>query len=125
MGGTAPDYDNVRMGGPDGLRIPTEASKATFVLKKLISHSYASGSADWNMTPDEAQGSYYSVTSAGGGANAIFPAAYPGKIFVVNNTSGQTITFKVSGGSGVGVTTSKSAVLVCTASDIARVTADT
>ena len=27
MAGTAPDYDNVRMGGPDGIRIPQEQGK--------------------------------------------------------------------------------------------------
>ena len=32
MAGTAPDYDNIRMGGPDGIRIPTEVGKCTFVV---------------------------------------------------------------------------------------------
>ena len=34
--GSPPDYDNVRMGGPQGLRIPTEQGKATFALKQVV-----------------------------------------------------------------------------------------
>lgn len=29
---TAPDYDNVRMGGPDGIRIPQEQGRCCFVV---------------------------------------------------------------------------------------------
>ena len=127
MAGSAPYYDNVRMGGPDGIRIPQEAGKATFTVDKSIAHSYASGTADWSMNPEETAGSVYSVTLAGGAANAIFPAYLPGKLFIVNNGSGQTITFKVTGKTGIAVGTGKAAVLFMdsVASDVQRATADT
>ena len=34
MAGSFPDYDNVRMGGPDGIRIPQEVGKCNFVVTK-------------------------------------------------------------------------------------------
>lgn len=34
MGGTAPNYDNIRWGGPDGLRIPQELAPATFLVQQ-------------------------------------------------------------------------------------------
>jgi hypothetical protein len=127
MAGTAPYYDNERYGGPSGIRYPQEAGKATFMVDKNVSHSYASGTADWNMNPEETAGSVYSVILAGGAANAIFPALVPGKHFVVNNGSGQTITFKVTGKTGIAVVNLKAALLFMdsVAGDVQRVTADT
>lgn len=33
MAGSAPDYDNIRMGGPDGLRIPQEVGRGVFLVQ--------------------------------------------------------------------------------------------
>jgi len=129
----APNYDDVMMPGAGGIRIPTEVlgsggagnPGATFEVVKQVSHSYGSAHADWNLAPYETAGSYFIVTSASQAANAVFPAAQPGAVFTVYNNSGYTITFKVSGQTGVGVTNGKRAILVCGSTDIARVTADT
>lgn len=131
----APYYDLVMWPGADGLRVPTEVlgsagrgvPGATIAVLKAVSHSYGSAAADWNLNPAETAGSVYSVTSASGGANAIFPAYIPGKCFVVNNGSGQAITFKVTGKTGIAVANGKAATLFmdAVAGDVQRATADT
>jgi hypothetical protein len=79
------------------------------------------------MSPSETAGSVYSVTSASGAANAVFPAYIPGKVFIVNNGSGQAITFKVTGKTGIVVANAKAATLFmdAVAGDVQRATADT
>ena len=131
----APYYDCVMWPGADGLRVPTEVlgsagrgnPGATIAVLKGNSHSYGAAAADWALTPSETAWSVYSVTNASGSANAIFPAYIPGKVFVVNNGSGQTITFKVTGKTGIAVANGKAATLFMdpVAGDVQRVTADT
>ena len=48
-----------------------------------------------------------------------------GKVFVVNNTSGQALTVKVAGQTGIAVASTKVATLSFNATDVIRVTADT
>lgn len=131
MAATPPDYDNVRWGGPDGLRVPQEAGKATLALKQEIDINVGgAGSTNTvNLTSAQQSGSYYTVTNAGSGATTVnFPVgAAPGHVFTVYNNSGQTCTFKVSGLTGVAVANAKKAILVVdkVAGDVLRVTADT
>ena len=135
MAGTAPYYNNDQWSGADSIRIPTEVigtagagtPGGTLALLKNVAHSYASGSADWNLSAAETAGSVYSVTLAGGAVNAIFPAVVPGKVFAVNNGSGQAVTFLVKGKTGIAVANSKAAILFMdsVAGDVQRVTADT
>jgi hypothetical protein len=49
----------------------------------------------------------FTVTNAGGEADAVFPAVVSGKQFTVHNNSGQTVTFKVSGQTGAATTDGK------------------
>jgi hypothetical protein len=133
MAGTPPNYDNVQWPGADGIRVPTEVigssgagtSGGTLALTKQVTHNYGATAAAWNLSAAETQASHYIVTNASGAAQAVFPGAFPGKRFSVFNNSGQTITFLVTGQTGVAVLTAKRAILVCESTDIARVTADT
>ena len=131
----APYYDCVMWSGADGIRVPTEVlgsagrgtPGATMAVLKAVSHSYGAAAADWNLNPAETAGSIYSVTSASGAANAVFPAYIPGKSFIVNNGSGQAITFKVTGKTGIVVANGKAAQLFMdpVALDVQRANADT
>jgi hypothetical protein len=133
MAGTPPNYDNVQWPGGDGIRVPTEVfgSKGpatpggTLALVKQVKHDFGAAAVAWNLNPAETQASHYIVSNASGAANVVFPGAFPGKRFSVFNTSGATITFLVTGQTGVAVATAKRAILVCEDTDIARVTADT
>lgn len=130
MGGTAPYYENVLWPGGDGFRVPTNAigvagSVSTLSLVRYHTHDYGAAAADWLISPAGQESSYIVVTNASGAANAVWPAAYPGQIYAVFNNSGQAITFKVTGQSGVAVANGKRAFLVMGTADLARMTADT
>ena len=130
MAGTPPNYDNVRMGGPDGLRIPQEAGVADFAVNKLVTIALGALSADnaTTLTPDQCQASEIIVT-ASGAHNVVLslPGAFPGHLYTVfaSVATGQTVTLKVTGQTGVAVASAKRAILICESTDIARVTADT
>jgi hypothetical protein len=129
-GGTAPDYDNERMGGPDGIRIPQEMGKCTFAVTKEVDINIGgAGSTNTiNLTPDQLRASYIALTNAGSGATTVnWPAVLPGVVFTVWNNSGQAATFKVTGKTGISVANGKRAILAMDSvlADIARVTPDT
>jgi hypothetical protein len=85
------------------------------------SHSYASGHVAWTMTAAEAAASFFTVTLADAGADAVFPAAVPGKMLVWYNNSGQSIQVKVTGQAGVATTNGKYAILIMNAVDVVKV----
>ena len=43
MAATAPNFDNIRMGGPDGLRIPMELAPATFAVSTAPTYYTVAG----------------------------------------------------------------------------------
>ena len=95
MAGTPPDYDDVRWGGPDGLRIPQEVGKATLAVKKTATLTAVTGSVA--LTPDQAGASYFSVLDTGA-TTLVFPSL-PGHAFIVNNLAASTgaVTPEVTG----------------------------
>ncbi len=88
---------------------------------KAVKHDYGAGTTAWNMTSDEAAGTFFTVTNASSAADAIFPVATPGKQFTVYNNSGQAITFKVSGQAGVASTSGKYSLWVMNAMDCVKI----
>ena len=66
---------------------------------------------------------HVTCANANGAANLILPAATK-KMLIVANASGQAITVKQAGGTGIVVANAKIAILVGTATDFVRVTAD-
>lgn len=130
MPANPPYYDNVRWGGPQGVRIPQEAFPATMALVKEVDIDVggAGTTNTINLSLNQTRSSYYIVTNAGSGATTInWPAVLPGLVFTVYNNSGQDVVFVVTGLTGVTVADGKRAILVMDSStgDIERVTADT
>jgi len=130
-GVTAPYYDNVRWGGPSGLRVPQEAGKADLAVTQEVDINVG-GAGTTNtvvLTSAQVDANYYTVTNAGSGATTVkLPVgATPGHVFVLYNNSGQDVIFMVSGQTGITVANSKKAMLVVdkVAGDVQRVTADT
>lgn len=126
MAGSAPTYDNVRMGGPDGIRIPQEAGLASFRLNKMVIAN-GSGASTYTLQPNECQGSELVITNMGSITSVVsLPAAFPGHVFFFKNStgSGSTCTFKVAGQTGVAVKDGSHAVLACNLTDIERWTPD-
>jgi len=130
---TAPSYDNVQYPAMGGIRVPTEVygssgpgkAGGSFKLNKTATHDFGAAHADYTLQPAETQASEIITTNASQAANIIWPAAFPGHSYIIYNNSGFTITFKVTGQTGVAVANGKRCILVCESTDIQRVTADT
>lgn len=87
-------------------------------------HDYSGAHADWTLSATEKKAAVLVATNADGAANIIGPAE--NRQYVLRNASGQAITLKKSGGTGVAVANGKTAVLRYSNSvgDYIRVTAD-
>ncbi|KKQ88292.1 MAG: hypothetical protein UT13_C0002G0001, partial [Candidatus Pacebacteria bacterium GW2011_GWF2_38_9] len=89
----------------------------------VASHDYAGAHADWTLSAVEAKANVLVVTNADAAGNIVAtPTA--GKVYILVNTSGQIITMKAAGQTGVAVASTKTALLRGTGTDFARVTAD-
>lgn len=87
-------------------------------------HDYSGGHADWTLSATEKKAAVLVASNADGAANIIGPAE--NREYILRNASGQAITLKKSGGTGVAVANGKTAVLRYSNSvaDYIRVTAD-
>ena len=123
-GATADEYETIIA--------PTDATadrtitlpnaSGTAVVACGTTHDYAGDHADWTMTIADASCGYITTTNAAvGGANAILPSCVAGQYYTVYNTSGQTITLKVTGQTGATVATTKKGLFVCTGTDVLQV----
>jgi hypothetical protein len=65
-------------------------------------HDYGAAATAWTLTTDEANADVLVVSNAGGAADIVAPAI--ARRYVVVNRSGQAITIKKSGGTGVEIT---------------------
>lgn len=87
------------------------------------SHDYGAAHADWTLSASEAKNLILTATNADAGVNVNAPNT-DGKMFVVYNGTGQTLTILVSGQSGVAIANTKTALVRCNGTDYVRVTAD-
>lgn len=71
-----------------------------------VRHDYAAAATAWTLTTDEANARVLYCTNAGGAADIVAPAAV-GRKYVLINASGQDLTLKKSGGTGVALGTGK------------------
>ena len=85
------------------------------------SHNYAAAYADWTLSGTERLATVLTVTNASQAAKIIAPLK-EGKVFIVVNSSGFTITIKVAGGSGTTVTNGNTIVVRCTSTDYTGIT---
>ena len=93
----------------------------TTMLRATISHDYAAGSTAWTLTAAEQEGSYLAPTNANGAVDAILASAMPGKVFLIYNGTGQTLTFKVASQTGKTLANAKHGLYVCGATDIIEI----
>jgi hypothetical protein len=66
------------------------------LIMAIASHNYNGAAADWVLTSEESKCGILVATNAGGAANIILPDR-KGKVFFINNKSGQTLTAKGAG----------------------------
>jgi hypothetical protein len=93
------------------------------VAQKVVTHDYAAGAADWTLTADELRSPIIMVTNANGAVNAIFSTAVT-NFYLIDNQSGQALTCKKAGGTGIVVASTKRAILWMNGTDIVRISAD-
>lgn len=94
------------------------------IVNAETAHDYSAGHADWTLSAAEKLSATLICTNADAGANIIAPAE--ARRYIVRNASGQAITIKKTGGTGVAVANGKTAEVIysATAGDYIRVTAD-
>lgn len=86
-------------------------------------HDYAAGVTDWTLNATEIKAIYLSAKNASGGV-IIYPPDSNGYIYFVYNSTGQNLTIKKSGGTGITIATNKIAGVVHNGTDYVRLTTD-
>lgn len=86
----------------------------------VISHDYQAAALDWTLSSEEQKCFLLKVTNAGGSANIIAPDA-SGLTYTINNLSGQTITIKKSGGTGVAIDNTKTVTVMHDGTDYIKI----
>lgn len=84
---------------------------------------FAAGHADYTLSATEIKAFVLKAISADAGANIIVPLT-AGKMFVLNNVSGQAITMIGSSGTGIAVASTKTAIVMADGTNVIRITAD-
>lgn len=90
----------------------------------VATHSYGTGHVDWTLSATELKATILTATgTADAGVNAIAtPTA--GKLYIVSNATGQALTIKASGQTGIAIANGKTAIVRGNGTDFVRVTAD-
>lgn len=101
----APLYDNIRLGGPDGLRYPLEVQHATFVVSKEVDIDFTKMPSPVVLTPDQAGGNYFTFANGAVASTLQFPYGSGSKIFAVANHSGSAVTVQIAASAGVAAST--------------------
>ena len=97
------------------LTAPVETNpKATFTVG---THDYAAGVVDWTLSAAELLKTVHKPTNASGGVNAIIPAT-AGIPYVFINATGQALTVKTAAGSGVAITSAKTAIVMADGTNV-------
>lgn len=118
---SGPYYDNIREGGPDGIRKPMEVMKATYAVQKDVNLGAVAGPATVTLTPDQTGATVIEAAPTGGTLTIVYPACIPGKILVVVNTSTtESVVVEVSGNTSntATITESTAGVVVHTYSNL-------
>jgi len=92
------------------------------VVQSVAFHDYAASSADWTLSATEQKAVLLWVTNAGATSDIIAPEE--ARIFFVYNNSGQSVTIKKSGGTGITVADARVAGVIYASGDYVRLTPD-
>ena len=101
-------------GGLHGVKLP-DGFNSKLAVHKTVNYIYDVNGDDYDVGPDDAEGTYFILNAPGAGfgggvsaVNMVFPApAYGGKFMAVKNSTGMPVTVKCSGGSGFTIAANK------------------
>ena len=106
-----------------GLTLTAPVLNAPNITHGVATHDYAGAAVAWALSASELKATRIIVTNANGAVDAVAtPTA--GKMYIILNTSGQALTFKATGQTGVVLASTKSAIVIGNGTDFIRVTAD-
>lgn len=95
----------------------------TYAKYGIATKDYQAAVADWVLSAQECKCMLLIATNAGGAANIIAPDK-PGLLYAVNNKSGQIITIKKSGGTGVAIGAGKTVLVMHSGTDYIKITGE-
>lgn len=105
-----------------GGTIASAAITASDLYITVAEHDYAGAAADWELSDAEAKASILVATNANGACAIV--ATPDLKMYWVKNGTGQALTIKADGETGVEIATSKTAAVYGNGTDFVRLTAD-
>ena len=114
-------------GVQEAVILETEAQTLTNkeVIQPVATHDYGTGHVDWTLSATEQKATVLSLAGQTDTDGAgIIATPTNGKVFVVINATAQTITIKATGKTGIGVATTKTAIVMGNGTDFVRLTAD-
>lgn len=94
------------------------------VILPIATHSYGTGHADWTLSTTERKATILTATGTADAGVAAIATPTAGKIYIVINATGQALTIKASGQTGVSIANTKTAIVRGNGTDFVRVTAD-
>ena len=86
----------------------------------IISHDYGAAAVDWTLNSNESLATFLTCTNAGGAVKIITPAK-DGKMCIIKNTCGQTITFKTVTSTGIAILNTKRATVIFNGADYEKI----
>ena len=92
------------------------------VVQSVAFHNYGASSADWTLSATEQKAVLLWVTNAGATSDIIAPEE--ARMYFVYNNSGQSVTIKKSGGTGITVADARVAGVIYASGDYVRLTPD-
>lgn len=128
MAGSAPYYDNVQEPAQGGIRVPTEVfgsggagnPSGTFALVKEVDFDVTKANNSRGVSgvvtlyPSECQANVITFNnSSSNNVNFALPAVFPGNEYLLSNASGNSVTFLVTGKTGVTLANNNSQSVVC------------
>ena len=114
-------------GVQEAVILETEAQTLTNkeVIQPVATHDYGTGHVDWTLSATEQKATVLSLAGQTDTDGAgIIATPTNGKVFVVINATAQTITIKATGKTGIGVATTKTAIVMGNGTDFVRLTTD-
>lgn len=104
-------------------QLMSDMSNQKDLVYGVATHDYGATATAWTLSASEALKRVLIVTNASGAADIVAPAT-AGIGYIVRNTSGQAITIKKAGQTGITIASAKNAQVVGIGTDFVRVSAD-
>ena len=90
----------------------------------VATHSYGTGHVDWALTVAEMNANILTATGTSDAGCAAVATPTVGKVYILSNATGQIVTIKAAGETGIAVANGKTAIVMGNGTDFVRVSGD-